>query len=130
MRHYRVTLGDAVAAHDRAITRFGGRIEIQDLGRVEAAIARPYSGYYPRIHQKAVALVHAVSTNHGFVDGNKRTAFYLFHLLLAQSGYAVPKTSTDQDSDDIEHLILDLTTRFLDQEEATAWLKKRIRRID
>ena len=66
-----------------------------------------------------------MSTNHGFVDGNQRTAFMLFHLLLDRCGYVVHQTSTHE-MDDIEHLILDVTIKFLDLEELTLWLKKRL----
>ncbi|MDE2796700.1 MAG: Fic family protein, partial [Gemmatimonadota bacterium] len=51
------------------------------------AIARPYHGYHRRIHEKAAALVHGIVTNHGFVDGNKRTALYLAELLAVRSGF-------------------------------------------
>ena len=54
---------------------------------IESAIARPYDGYHRFIHQKAAALVHGVISNHGFVDGNKRTALYLVELLVQRSGY-------------------------------------------
>lgn len=124
-KQYRVTLADAIAAHERAL-QFGGRAGISDLGLVESAIARPYSGYYPKVHQKAAALLHAVATNHGFIDGNKRTAFYLTLLYLELSGYSLIKTSSLAKEDDLEHLILDAVTKFLDLDEITAWLKKRI----
>lgn len=55
--------------------------------RIQSAIARPYSGYFRHIHEKAAALVHGVVSNHGFVDGNKRTALYLLNLLVTRSGY-------------------------------------------
>src|SRR5438445_194495 len=44
---------------------------------IESAIGRPYTGYYPRLHQKAAALVESLVRNHGFIDGNKRTAFII-----------------------------------------------------
>lgn len=128
-RHYQVTLGDAIAAHERAIARFGGLPNVHDIGLIESAVDRPYNGYHRPIHRKAAALLHAVATNHGFVDGNKRTALTLFYLLLDLSGYEFRKTSTRQDEDDIEHLILDVTTRFLSYEELIAWLRARIRRV-
>lgn len=127
-RHYRIALGDAIGAHERAINEFGGRPGIQDIGRVEAAIGRPYNGHYRVIYRKAAALIQSVAINHGFIDGNKRTALILFYLLIEKSGYTIQQTSTLEDEDDIEHLILDLTTRFLDLDEVTAWLKKRISR--
>jgi death-on-curing protein len=85
-RHYRVTLNDANAAHEFAL-RYGGRPGVIDPGRIEAAIARPYSGYHRSIAAKAAALFEAVVNNHGFVDGNKRSAVLLTDLLIWQSGY-------------------------------------------
>ena len=52
-----------------------------------SAIARPYHGYHRFIHQKAAALLHGLVSNHGFVDGNKRTALYLVELMVQRSGY-------------------------------------------
>ena len=125
-RHYRITLGDALAAHDVALS-FGGRDGLADLGLLESAIARPYDGYHRTIYSKAAALIQSVTVNHAFIDGNKRTAFILCLLLLGQSGYALHQTSTHSDND-LEHLILDLTTRFLTLEEVEDWLKTRITR--
>lgn len=90
-RHYRLTLIDILAAH-RAAIRFGGLDGIRDLGSIEAAIARPYTGVqtrqlYPRIHDKAAALVESIVQNHGFIDGNKRTALLCLGILLDRSGY-------------------------------------------
>jgi len=127
--HYRVTLGDAIAAHARALEESGGRDGILDVGRIEAAVARPYSGYYRAIHKKAAVLVHGLATNHGFVDGNKRTALMLGYTLLRKSEYELHQTSTLPDEDDLEHLIVDLTTRFLNLDEGIAWFRHRIRRI-
>ena len=77
---------DAIRAHDEALLT-GGAPGILSRSAIESAIARPYHGYHARIHQKAAALVHGVVTNHGFVDGNKRTALYLVELLAVRSGY-------------------------------------------
>ena len=54
---------------------------------IKSAIARPYHGYHRLIYQKAAALLHGVVSNHGFVDGNKRTALYLIELLVQRSDY-------------------------------------------
>jgi len=59
---------------------------VRDLGAIEAAIGRPYSGYYRTISGKAAALVHSLALNHGFVDANKRTAALSCLLLLEKSG--------------------------------------------
>ena len=67
-RHYRVTLGDVLESHYRAL-EFGGLDGVRDLGLVESAIARPYSGYYRSINAKAAALIHSLAKNHGFPTG-------------------------------------------------------------
>jgi death-on-curing protein len=53
-------------AHDYALSRYGGLPGIRDLGLIESALARPYSGYYRPIEKKAAALVHSLTLNHGF----------------------------------------------------------------
>lgn len=73
-------------AHDEALLT-GGAPGILNRSAIESAVARPYHGYHRRIHQKAAALVHGIVSNHGFVDGNKRTAVYLVELLAVRSGY-------------------------------------------
>jgi hypothetical protein len=55
----------------------GGLPGVLNLDVIESAIGRPYTGYYPKIWQKAGALAQSVAGNHGFTDGNKRTALYL-----------------------------------------------------
>ena len=39
--------------------------------------------------EKAAALLHSLVLNHGFIDGNKRTALLSLHLLLDRSGYEI-----------------------------------------
>lgn len=70
-----------------------------------------------------------MATNHGFADGNKRTAYLLLLRILEGSGYGLRETSSLDDENDLEHLILDMTTRFLDEEEVGAWIKKRLFRL-
>lgn len=84
--HYRVTLSDVFAAHAEAL-HYGGRPGVLSLGGIESAIARPYCGYFRPIDRKAAALLHGLVQNHGFVDGNKRTALLVTLLLIERSGY-------------------------------------------
>ena len=72
--------------HEEAL-QYGGVPGIVNEHAIQSAIARPYHGYHRRIHEKAAALVHGVVCNHGFADGNKRTALYLVELLVQRSGY-------------------------------------------
>jgi death-on-curing protein len=82
-----LTLDDVLAIHHRQVTVFGGADGIRDLGLLEAAIARPQTGYYPDIVHEAAALWESLSQNHPFVDGNKRTALASLHVFLGLNGY-------------------------------------------
>lgn len=116
-------------AHAVALER-GGLPGIRDRGSIEAAIARPYLGYDKPIYMKAAALVQSLAGNHGFVDGNKRTALIVLALFLRTSGYKVTAASDMQLNDDLEQLVLDVVNRSLSLEQLRHWLKNRIAPIN
>ncbi len=120
-RHYRVALPDVLKAHEAAL-RFGGRPGIREIGLIESAIARPYAGYYRRIHAKAAALTHSLAKNHGFIDGNKRTALLVLMLLLDLSGYRF----VDTEETEIEQMILDVVDNKVSFAELVEWFKARL----
>ena len=127
-RHYRLTLGDALDAHEQAL-RFGGRPGVINVGSIESAIARPYSGYYRTIRHKAAALVESMVGNHGFADGNKRTTLILLDLLLERSGYRLaPSERRGSIQKDVEDMILDVARNQLSFDDLVKWFGKRITR--
>ena len=127
-RHYRLTLGDVLDAHERAL-RFGGRPGVINLGSIESAIVRPYSGYYRAIRHKAAALVESMVGNHGFADGNKRTTLILLDLLLERSGYRLaPSERHGSIQKDVEDMILDVARNQLSFDDLVEWFGKRITR--
>lgn len=128
-RHYRVRLADALVAHDLALM-FGGLAGIRDLGSIEAAIARPYSGYYRSVTQKAAALVHSLALNHGFVDGNKRTALLVTSLFLRRSGYKLDDRDSRRLDADVEQMILAVVEHRMTFDEIIAWFTQRVVRND
>jgi death-on-curing protein len=121
-------LADALSAHDRALT-FGGVDGIPNPGMVEAAIQRPYIGYYRTIEKKAAALVESMAGNHGFADGNKRTTVILLHTLLTRSGYALSGAEDEVIADAVENMVLASVVREMDFEDLVAWFKQRITKI-
>lgn len=122
-RHYRITLADAVDAHDRAL-QYGGLPGILNRSMIESAIQRPYSGYYKSIQRKAAALVHSVATNHGFADGNKRTTLLLLGVLLDRSGYQLVGEGTEPTARAIEDLIVEVADGVHDFNSIHDWMKK------
>lgn len=78
------------AIHDRQISEHGGRDGIRDQNGIESALARPrHLATYekPDAATLAAAYAYGLARNHGFVDGNKRTAWVIARLFLADNGY-------------------------------------------
>jgi death on curing protein len=123
LRHYRVTLADVLAAHDEALT-YGGRVGVVSLDAIESAIGRPYSGYHRAIHRKAAALLHALIQNHGFVDGNKRSALIVTLMMVERSGYLLNLRQAEQ-IDDVVVAVADGQLAF---DELCLWFSSRLQR--
>ena len=107
----------------------GGRPGIQSLNLIDAAIERPYCGYYPSLARKCAALVESFANNHGFIDGNKRTTLILVNLLLAKSGRRLGGAAIAQQNVDLERLILDFVQHAITFDEMVGWFQTRIRVI-
>jgi death-on-curing family protein len=106
-------LGDALEAHYVAL-QTGGRAGILDIGRVEAAIGRLYTGYYRAITKKCAALAESLCCNHGFTDGNKRTCLLLLALLLDRSGYDLMPLPDEDIDRQLELLLVATASRAVD----------------
>lgn len=77
------------AVHDRQLAQHGGLAGIHDAGAVESALARPrnLAAYgEPDACDLAAAYAWSLARNHGFSDGNKRTAWVTARLFLADNG--------------------------------------------
>ena len=71
-----------------------GKRAVRDMGLLEAAAARPEASAfgedaYPTLTEKAAVLLHGITRNHPFADGNKRTATVAALFMLAVNGQQV-----------------------------------------
>lgn len=85
-----VTLPSIYAIHDRQLSEHGGADGLRDRSAVESALARAVNlAAYgePDTADLAAAYAFGPSWNHGFVDGNKRTAWVAARLFLADNGH-------------------------------------------
>lgn len=76
--------------HDAQLHEHGGSPGVRDEGVVESALARPRNkwSYGERdIAVLAAAYAFGVVKNHGFFDGNKRTAFLAAYAFLGLNGH-------------------------------------------
>ena len=83
-----IALPVVLAIHDRQISEHGGASGIRDSGIVESALARPmnlaaYSN--PDAAKLTAAYAFGLAQNHGFVDGNKRTAWVVTRVFLVDN---------------------------------------------
>lgn len=78
------------AIHDRQLAEHGGLDGVRDKNAVESALARPQNlaAYEnPDAASLAAAYAFGLARNHGFLDGNKRTAWVTARLFLADNGW-------------------------------------------
>lgn len=103
----------------------GHTVEVRDAGLVESALYRPQSSVlgqdaYPTLGLKAAALLQSLATNHGLVDGNKRTAVAATYAFMALNG-----TRLALSEDAVVQLALDVANKHLTTVEEIA---ERLRR--
>ena len=78
------------AVHDRQLAEHGGSEGVRDAGGIESALACPLNlANYgePDAADLAAAYAYAIAKNHGFMDGNKRTAWIAARLFLVDNGH-------------------------------------------
>jgi death-on-curing protein len=84
-----VRLDVVYAIHDQQLAEHGGLSGVPNIGRLKAALARPQNlAAYgkPDAAALAAAYAHGLVRNHPFADGNKRTAWVIARLFLADNG--------------------------------------------
>lgn len=69
------------------IKEWGGIAGVRDRRALEAAVARPLSGYYADLIEQAAALCESLLQNHPFIDGNKRSAIAATGVFLRMNDY-------------------------------------------
>ena len=93
-------VADAVFAHDLELAAHGGSAGVRDDGLLESALARPknilaYAESAPSLAAFAAAYAFGISSNHPFVDGNKRTALLVSFAFLDVNGLEVTASQED-----------------------------------
>jgi len=117
-----------LALHDEQLAAHGGLVGVRDRGAVESALARPRNlvAYEDcdDIARLAAAYTYGIARNHGFADGNKRTALVTADLFLMLNGFELV-------SSPVENVltILSLAEGSLSEEEMTSWIRKNIKRL-
>jgi len=112
------------AIHDRQLAEHGGLPGTRDPGAVESALARPQNlAAYgaPDGPALAAAYAYGLARNHGFSDGNKRTAWVLARLFLADNGYRL-----GFDPAEAVRIVEAVAGGTLPEAELAAWFRDRL----
>ena len=112
--------------HAASIRRFGGSPKLRSLELLESAVAAPQavfagqSVFADRV-EMAAAYLYYLSSNHPFVDGNKRTALAACIVFLKLNGI-----KPTPDSKEWESLAIDVAAGRINRESATKRLRELI----
>jgi len=103
-----------------------------DEGRIEAAVSAPFASFsgiynYPTIFDRAAALWHGIANNHGFNDGNKRTATHSMLVYLGLNG--IDLDYEQKELSDMAVLIGSGSNK-ISREEIANWIEDRAFYVD
>jgi death on curing protein len=95
----------------------GQQVQVRDFGLLSAAVARPRASAfgeeaYPDPWVKAAALLHSLTRNHPFVDGNKRAGWNAAWTFIEAN--AIGRLAADFDVHAAEQLMLDVASGVMD----------------
>ncbi len=114
---------DAVIIHDMELAAHGGSSGMRDAGMLDSALGRPrniwvYAETQPSLAKLAAAYAFGISSNHPFVDGNKRTALVVSFAFLDTNGIAVTASQENAYA-----TILALAAGEIDEQQLTDWFE-------
>ena len=124
--HWRwVGLNVVLAIHDRQLAEHGGADGIRDRNAIESALARPLNlAAYgnPDAADLAAAYAYGLAGNHGFVDGNKRTAWVTARLFLADNGQRL-----EFDPLDAIRVVEDVAAGRIGEADLAGWFRRHLK---
>jgi len=111
------------------IEQYGGSQGINDERLIESALARPKNtlGYVPEstIVVLAASLAFGLTKNHGYRDGNKRTAFAATAVFLRLNGFRL----TAPEAEAVSAMVY-LATDVWSEERFGDWLNEHLEAAD
>ena len=118
-----LSVDQVLRLHDIQIRRFGGQPGVRDYGLLESAVLRPrnqhhYEGIEDIVHLAATYAI-AISANHPFFDGNKRTAFYALAVFLEM--HDLPLKAPEHEA---TRAVMELAAGNWDEAQFRDWVRR------
>lgn len=116
-----LTLQDARVIHKKQINAFGGAEGEKSVDLIESALAAPQNLYhYEYVDDPLVLgirLARSIAKNHGFIDGNKRTAAAGMVEFLSINGWDLDVPDDDENNPLLGQLIEGLVVGELTEDD-------------
>ena len=113
---------ELLVIHEKVIDETGGNKGVLNFGNLKASVSRPFAAFgdqelFPDLTAKVAAQIHAISSYHPFVDGNKRTALVAADVCLRLNGYRLTNSA------DVEPFFWSIARGERSAEDIETWLK-------
>lgn len=123
-------LASVLGLHESTIQSHGGEAGLISLGLIESAVESARQTFdsqplYSTIEEVATAYWYSLTMNHGFVDGNKRTAILavLYFLEMNRCYLAYPDK-------ELRDVCLQVASHSIEREDLLEFVRVGIRRAD
>jgi len=112
------------AIHDRQLAEHGGADGVRDRAAIDGALARPVNAAAygaPDAADLAALYAAGLCGAHGFIDGNKRTAWVAARVFLADNGVRLAFGKAGA-----VRVMEDVAAGALKEAELAGWFRERI----
>ena len=120
LHYFTFDISGVLLLHDVIIKKNGGCHGISQQGKnsLISALQRPFAGtadgelFYPTRFEQAAVLLSGLIKSHPFIDGNKRTAYFITVLFLFKHKYfwKMRLTAPEVEADFLEKIARDYWT--------------------
>lgn len=118
-----LTIDAVLSFHGLLVHEHGGTYQIRDRSLLESALAAPRNKFAfgeRDIFNLAAAYANAITRNHPFTDGNKRTAFVAVYTFLGINGCELKASEIE-----VVDFVEGLSSRAISATKFAEWLRKR-----
>jgi death-on-curing protein len=118
-----LTVEKIIEIHDEIILKFDGANVVLSESTLHFMVFRVNK--IKDIFRRAATVLHAIGSQHPFVDGNKRTALVVSENVLGQQGYYIAA-----DDDIIVEFMLAVASYKLQPDAIEQWLRKYVKTME
>ena len=119
-----LTTIEIMRLHEKLLNATGGLPGIRDVGLLESAVYSVLQSFgeteaYPTAQEQAARLAYAITQNHPFSDGNKRTGILTMLMTLKLNGINLKYTQ-----EELIALGLSIADGRAQYEQVLSWINK------